>query len=625
MCGIVGYIGNKSAAPFLIDGLTKLEYRGYDSAGIAVYDGSDVFVEKSVGRLASLKEKLKGRMPEGTIGIGHTRWATHGRPSDRNAHPHTDCHGDFFVVHNGIIENFMAIKEELIAKGHEFKSETDTEVVPHLLEEYYKGDFAEAVRQVLKKIEGSYSLVFMSKAHHDELICAKQDNPLVVGLGEGENFIASDIPAIISETRSTYILNDGEIAIVKKDSVTVTDRSGNVIDKKIFNVSWNAEAAEKGGYEHFMLKEINEQPKAIKDTMRGFIKQIRPNRKTSSDNAERIAQDGSEIVFPELKWDPEFFNNINKIYIVACGTAYHAGLVGKFYIEKLARMLVEVDLASEFRYRDPIIDDKTLTIFISQSGETSDTLAAMKESKQRGAKTLAITNVIGSSIAREADQVLYTIAGPEIAVASTKAYTTQLILMFMLALYISQLRKTISADRTRELISMLRKIPAQISETLSDVEPIKTFARSYGFNEHVFYVGRSLDYCVALEGALKLKEISYIHAEAYAAELKHGTLALIVEGVPVIALATQKSVYDKTISNIKEVKARDAVVIGIAAAGDTEIEKYVDHVMYVPDTDELLIPLLAVVPLQLLAYYAAITRGCDVDKPRNLAKSVTVE
>lgn len=622
MCGIVGYIGNQSAVNFLLDGLTKLEYRGYDSAGVAVYDDDKVFIEKSVGRLSSLKEKLKGHLPSGSIGIGHTRWATHGRPSDVNAHPHIDCNGEFVIVHNGIIENYMNLKEELIAKGHKFLSETDTEVVPHLLEELYQGDFFLAVREVLKRIEGSYSLVFMSKNHTDELICAKQDNPLVVGIGDGENFIASDIPAIINKTRQTYILNDGEIAVVKKDSISITDRDGNPINKKIFNVSWNSEAAEKGGYEHFMLKEIHEQPKAIRDTMRGFIKQIRP----SKSNDERIAQDGSSIIFPELKWNPDFLNNIDKVYIIGCGTAYHAGLVGKFYIEKLARMLVEVDLASEFRYRDPIIDNKTLTIFISQSGETSDTLAAMKESKRRGAKTLAITNVIGSSLAREADQVLYTIAGPEIAVASTKAYTTQLILMFMLALYIAQLKRTLSEDRTRELISLLKKIPAQISETLSDTDPIKTFARSYGFNEHVFYIGRSLDYDVALEGALKLKEISYIHAEAYAAgELKHGTLALIVEGVPVIALATQKSVYDKTISNIKEVKARDALVIGIASAGDTELEKYADHVIYVPDTDELLIPLLTVVPLQLLAYYAAITRGCDVDKPRNLAKSVTVE
>ena len=609
MCGIVGYIGNKSAAPFLLDGLTKLEYRGYDSAGIAVFDGQSIFIEKTVGRLDALKDKLKTRMPEGVIGIGHTRWATHGRPSDQNAHPHTDCHGDFVVVHNGIIENFMTLKEALLAKGHRFTSETDTEVVAHLVEEFYRGDFSEAVRAVLKKIEGSYSLVFMSTKHPDELICAKQDNPLVVGLGEGENFIASDIPAITNRTRKTYILNDGEIAIVKRDSVTITDRNGNPIDKKIFHVHWNAEAAEKGGYEHFMLKEINEQPKAVRDTM-----------------SKRVAKDGSRITLDELDWSKEFLDDINKIYIVACGTAYHAGLVGKFYIEKLARMLVEVDLASEFRYRDPIVDDKTLVIVISQSGETSDTLAALKESKRRGAKTLAVTNVVGSSIAREADQVIHTWAGPEIAVASTKAYTTQLILMFMLALYMAELRSTVSDDRSRELIDLLKKIPAQISETLSDVEPIKTFARRYGFNEDVFYIGRSLDYDVALEGALKLKEISYIHAEAYASgELKHGTLALIVEGVPVIALATQKSVYEKSLSNIKEVKARDAVVIGIAAAGDSELEKYVDHVMFVPDTDELLIPLLTVVPLQLLAYYAAITRGCDVDKPRNLAKSVTVE
>lgn len=609
MCGIVGYIGDKKAAPILLDGLTKLEYRGYDSAGIAVNCGDNIFIEKAVGRLDALKDKLKGRLPSGTIGIGHTRWATHGRPSDRNAHPHTDCHGDFVVVHNGIIENYLPLKEELIAHGHAFTSETDTEVIAHLLEELYRGDFVAAVRAVLNKIEGSYSLAFMAKAHPDILICAKQDNPLVVGLGKGENFIASDIPAIINHTRQTYILNDGELALVKKDGVQIINRRGESVKKKIFHVTWNAEAAEKGGYEHFMLKEINEQPKAVRDTM-----------------SKRIAKDGGSIVLDELNWDKNFLDGIDKIYIVACGTAYHAGLVGKFYIEKLARKLVEVDLASEYRYRDPIVDDKTLVIVVSQSGETSDTLAALKESKRLGAKTLAITNVVGSSIAREAHQVIHTWAGPEIAVASTKAYTTQLILMFMLALYMAQICETLSEEKIRELIDLLKKIPAQISETLSDVEPIKTFARQYGFNEDVFYIGRALDYDVALEGALKLKEISYIHAEAYASgELKHGTLALIVEGVPVIALATQKSVYEKTLSNIKEVKARDAVVIGIAAAGDTELEKYLDHVIFVPETDELLIPLLTVVPLQLLAYYAAITRGCDVDKPRNLAKSVTVE
>ena len=609
MCGIVGYVGDRQAAEFLLDGLSKLEYRGYDSAGIAVYDGENIRVEKSVGRLAALRDKIKGNVPVGTLGIGHTRWATHGRPSDVNSHPHTDCHGDFAIVHNGIIENYLSLKEELIAKGHVFKSETDTEVVVHLLEEVYSGDFVAAVRAVLERIEGSYALTFMSRRHPDMLICTKQDNPLIIGLGEGENFIASDIPAIISKTRRTYILADGEVAIVRKDAVEVTNHLGAPVPKKVFEVTWNAEAAEKGGYEHFMLKEINEQPKAVRDTM-----------------SQRITADKKAISFEELAWDADYLNLFNKIYIVACGTAYHAGLVGKYYIEKLARVLVEVDVASEFRYRDPIVDEHTLLIVVSQSGETSDTLAALKESKRRGAKTLAITNVVGSSVAREADQVVYTWAGPEIAVASTKAYTTQLVLFFMLALYMAEIKQSITAERTAQLVAQLHEIPAQISEILSDVDPIKTFAKQYGFNEDVFYIGRGLDYAVSLEGALKLKEISYIHAEAYAAgELKHGTLALIVEGVPVIALATQRNVYEKTLSNIKEVKARDAVVIGIAAEGDTELKKYVDHVMHVPATDEFIMPILSVIPLQLLAYYAAITRGCDVDKPRNLAKSVTVE
>ena len=609
MCGIVGYVGDRQAAEFLLDGLSKLEYRGYDSAGIAVYDGENIRVEKSVGRLAALRDKIKGNVPMGSLGIGHTRWATHGRPSDVNSHPHTDCHGDFAIVHNGIIENYLSLKEELIAKGHVFKSETDTEVVVHLLEEVYNGDFIAAVRTVLERIEGSYALAFMSRRHPDLLVCTKQDNPLIIGLGEGENFIASDIPAIISKTRRTYILADGEVAIVRKDAVEVTNHLGAPVPKKVFEVTWNAEAAEKGGYEHFMLKEIHEQPKAVRDTM-----------------SQRITADKKSITFEELAWDANYLNSFNKIYIVACGTAYHAGLVGKYYIEKLARVLVEVDVASEFRYRDPIVDEHTLLIVVSQSGETSDTLAALKESKRRGAKTLAITNVVGSSIAREADQVVYTWAGPEIAVASTKAYTTQLVLFFMLALYMAEIKKSIAEECTAQLVAQLHEIPAQVSEILSDVDPIKTFAKQYGFNEDVFYIGRGLDYAVSLEGALKLKEISYIHAEAYAAgELKHGTLALIVEGVPVIALATQRNVYEKTLSNIKEVKARDAVVIGIAAEGDTELEKYVDHVMHVPATDEFIMPILSVIPLQLLAYYAAITRGCDVDKPRNLAKSVTVE
>ena len=609
MCGIVGYVGDGKAAEFLLAGLSRLEYRGYDSSGIAVYDGEIIRVKKSVGRLAELKAKLKGRTPVGTLGIGHTRWATHGRPSDVNAHPHTDCGGDFAVVHNGIIENFMSLKEALLAKGHVFQSETDTEVLAHLLEEVYESDFEAAVREVLRRVEGSYALVFLSRRDPDRLICSKQDNPLVIGLGQGENLIASDIPAIIDRTRQTYILGDGEIAVVRKDSVTVTNRAGKRIDKKVFEVNWNAEAAEKGGYEHFMLKEIHEQPKAVRATL-----------------SSRLAKDDSAVVLEELQWNKDFLNDIQRVFIVACGTAYHAGLVGKYYIEKMARIPVECDIASEFRYRSPIVDAQTLTIVISQSGETIDTLAALKEAKRLGAKTLAVTNVVGSSIAREADQVIYTWAGPEIAVASTKAYTTQLIVMLLLGLYMAGIKESLPTERIAALIRAMRRIPEEISATLEDVDPIKTFARQYGFNEDVFFIGRSLDYEVALEGSLKLKEISYIHAEAYAAgELKHGTLALIVDGVPVIALATQKSVYEKTLSNIKEVKARDAVVIGIAAADDTELEKYADHVIKVPETDEMLIPLLAVVPLQLLAYYAALTRGCDVDKPRNLAKSVTVE
>lgn len=609
MCGIVGYVGDAQAVKFLIEGLSKLEYRGYDSAGIAVYNNDKIRTEKSVGRLAALSEKIENDIPVGTMGIGHTRWATHGRPSDANSHPHMDCHGDFAVVHNGIIENYLALKEELMAKGHVFKSETDTEIVAHLLEEVYDGDFEAAVREVLRQIEGSYALVFMSRRDPGVLICSKQDNPLVIGLGEGENFIASDIPAIIARTRRTYILSDGEMAVVKKDSVSITNHAGEAVTKKVFEVNWNAEAAEKGGYEHFMLKEIHEQPKAVRATI-----------------SSRIAKDNSAVVLDELKWNKDFLNSFNRIFIVACGTAYHAGLVGKYYIEKMARIPVECDIASEFRYRSPIVDENTLMIVVSQSGETSDTLAALKEAKRLGAKTLAVTNVVGSSIAREADQVVYTWAGPEIAVASTKAYTTQLIVMLLLGLYMAGIRETMPQERISELIRGLREIPTQIGQTLEDEDPIKTFAKQYGFNEDVFFIGRSLDYAVALEGSLKLKEISYIHAEAYAAgELKHGTLALIVDSIPVIALATQKSVYEKTLSNIKEVKARDAVVIGIASADDTELEKYVDHVIKVPETDELLIPLLAVVPLQLLAYYAAITRGCDVDKPRNLAKSVTVE
>ena len=609
MCGIVGYVGNAQAAPFLLDGMSKLEYRGYDSAGIAVYEKGKIRVEKCVGRLDALRHKLEGRMPEGSMGIGHTRWATHGRPSDRNSHPHTDESGDFVVVHNGIIENYLMLKEKLIAKGQKFSSDTDTEIVAHLFADFYEGDMEEAVKKVLKTIEGSYSLVFMCAAEPDKLICTKKDNPLIIGLGEGENFIASDIPAIIAKTRRTYIMSDGEIATVTKDGVWVQDINGTPITKKVFEVNWNAEAAEKGGFEHFMLKEIYEQPKAIKDTMRG-----------------RLAENGTEINFTELGWTPEDFTGISKIFIDACGTAYHAGIVGKYYLENLARIPVEVDIASEFRYRNPLVDANCLTIVISQSGETIDTLAALKEAKRLGSRTLAVTNVVGSSIAREADQVVYTYAGPEIAVASTKAYTTQLLVMLMLAVYVGRLRGTLDGNKADALAKGLHKVPEQLHDMLENVDQIKVFARHYGSSLDAFFLGRSLDYAVALEGALKLKEISYIHAEAYAAgELKHGTLALIVEGVPVIVLATQEDVYDKTVSNLQEVKAREAMVIAIALEGDDSIAKYADHVIYIPRADKELAPILAVLPLQLLAYYAALTRGCDVDKPRNLAKSVTVE
>ena len=609
MCGIVGYIGKEQAAGFLLDGMSKLEYRGYDSAGIAVYDRGIIDIEKCVGRLDALRQKLQGHMPTGTVGIGHTRWATHGRPSDVNSHPHCDESGEFVVVHNGIIENYMTLKNDLIAKGHKFVSETDTEVVAHLLADYYAGDFEEAVKKVLKTIEGSYSLVFMCAKEPDKLICTKKSNPLVIGLGEGENFIASDIPAIIAKTRRTFIMSDGEIATVTKDKVWVQDINGTPIAKKVFEVNWNAEAAEKGGFEHFMLKEIYEQPKAVRDTL-----------------SSRLNKDGKGVNFTELNWTPDELKGINKIFIVACGTAYHAGIVGKYYLEQLARIPVEVDIASEFRYRSPIIDSSCLCMFISQSGETSDTLEALKEAKRLGARTVAVTNVVGSSISREADQTVYTYAGPEIAVASTKAYTTQLVVMLLIAMYVAQLRGTIAEERLGELVTGIQAVPEQIHKMLENVEPIKVFATQYGSSEDAFFLGRSLDYAVALEGALKLKEISYIHAEAYAAgELKHGTLALIVEGVPVIVLATQPHVYDKTISNLQEVKAREAVVIGIGMEGDTKLAQHADSVIYVPKADQDLAPILAVIPLQLLAYYAALTRGCDVDKPRNLAKSVTVE
>lgn len=610
MCGIVGYIGFNQASDFLLDGMAKLEYRGYDSAGIAIIGPENAIkIQKKVGRLANLEAIVKADPNEGTVGIGHTRWATHGRPSDMNAHPHASEDGKFAVVHNGIIENYMPLKEELIEKGYHFKSETDTEVVAHLLEDMYDGDFVSTVRRMLDRVDGAYALEIICADEPDKIICTKKENPLVIGLGKGENFVASDIPAIINYTRDTYILNDGELAIVTRDNVSVFDRKGNAIDKEVFHVSWNAEAAEKGGYEHFMLKEIHDQPKAVRDTF-----------------GTHISEDGKTAVFDELNWTADDVAAFNKILIVACGTAYHAGLVTKQYIENLARIPVNVEIASEYRYSNPLTDDKTLCIVISQSGETSDTLAALKEAKRHGAKSLAITNVVGSSISREADNTVYTWAGPEISVASTKAYTTQLVAGLLFAVYLGQLNGKMDPTLGGEVLCGVKSLPTLIHEIFEVDEDMKAFAKHYGFKSDAFFLGRAIDYAVAMEGALKLKEISYIHAEAYAGgELKHGTLALIEEGVPVIALATQEDVYDKMISNIREVKAREAVVIGIGMKGDEELSKHVDHTIYVPRANKFIAPILAVVPLQLLAYYAAITRGADVDKPRNLAKSVTVE
>ena len=610
MCGIVGYIGFNQASDFLLDGMAKLEYRGYDSAGIAVIGADNVIkIQKKVGRLANLEVIVKADPNEGTVGIGHTRWATHGRPSDMNSHPHSSEDGKFAVVHNGIIENYMPLKEELIEKGYHFKSETDTEVVAHLLADMYDGDFVGTVRRMLARVDGAYALEIICADEPDKIICTKKENPLVIGLGKGENFVASDIPAIINYTRDTYILSDGELAIVTRDNVSVFDREGNAVDKEVFHVSWNAEAAEKGGYEHFMLKEIHDQPKAVRDTF-----------------GTHISEDGKTVIFDELNWTADDVAAFNKILIVACGTAYHAGLVTKQYIENLARIPVNVEIASEYRYSNPLTDDKTLCIVISQSGETSDTLAALKEAKRHGAKSLAITNVVGSSISREADNTVYTWAGPEISVASTKAYTTQLVAGLLFAVYLGQLNGKMDPALGGEILCGVKSLPTLIHEIFEVDEDMKAFAKHYGFKSDAFFLGRAIDYAVAMEGALKLKEISYIHAEAYAGgELKHGTLALIEEGVPVIALATQEDVYDKMISNIREVKAREAVVIGIGMKGDEELSKHVDHTIYVPRANKFIAPILAVVPLQLLAYYAAITRGADVDKPRNLAKSVTVE
>lgn len=604
MCGIMGYIGKNESLPVIIDGLSKLEYRGYDSAGVAFYKDSQIQVIKKKGRLDDLKKAI-GEMPVSNIGIGHTRWATHGVPSDNNAHPHTDCSERIAVVHNGIIENYAVLRKDLILEGHDFVSETDTEVIAHLIEKYYSNNsLEEAVRKALKHMHGSFAIGVISKDEPDKIVAAKKDSPLIVGIGEGENYIASDIPAILGRTNKVYIMEDNEFAVVTGNAVKFTDFDGNPVEKKIFKVTWDPVAAEKGGYEHFMLKEIHEQPEALRQTLRG-----------------KITED--KVDLGDLCINP---GKTGKIYIVACGTAYHAGLVGKLAIEKLAKIPVETDIASEFRYREILWKPDDLMIVISQSGETADTLAALREAKRNGIKVLAVTNVVGSSVAREADQVIYTHAGPEIAVASTKAYSTQLLIMYLLALYLAQERKTLAADEIERITSELIKIDEKVEEVLKQEEKIKELAYKYKNVESTFFLGRSLDYAVAMEGALKLKEISYIHAEAYAAgELKHGPLALISEGVPVLSLVTQDNLVEKTMSNIKEVKARGAVVVVVCKSTLQEACQECEEQILLPEVEPLLTPILSVVPLQIFAYYMAVFKGADVDKPRNLAKSVTVE
>lgn len=608
MCGIVGYIGSGEASEFLVDGLRRLEYRGYDSAGIAVYDGKEIHIEKKEGRLANLEEALAADPLSGHIGIGHTRWATHGRPSDRNAHPHGDCKNHFVIVHNGIIENYMKLKQDLIAKGHVFKSETDSEVIAHLAEELDDGDFLGTVRKILKYITGTYTLLFMDSDDPDTIICTKKDNPLIIGLGEGENFIASDIPAVISRTRRIYVLDDGELAVVRKDGVTVYDAEGFQISKKVQEVTWTAEAAEKGGYPYFMLKEIYEQPKAVRDTVQIHV------------------GENDTVFFDNLNWTKADIHKFNNILITACGTAYHAGLVAKYYLERFTGIPVSVELASEYHYSRPLTTEGTLAIVVSQSGETIDTLAALKEAKRLGAQSIAVTNSMGSSIAREADYTVYTIAGPEIAVASTKAYTTQLVALLLLALYMGQVKGTLAEDEVARIMRALETLPAKIEEVLTEKDHMAELAEKLISADDIFYLGRSIDYAIAMEGALKLKEISYIHAEAYAGgELKHGTLALITAKTPVISVVTQDDIASKMYSNIQEVRTRGAEVIGIGYADDDELPKYTTEVVRIPRVDEFIAPILSVIPMQLLAYYTGTKRGNDVDKPRNLAKSVTVE
>ncbi len=608
MCGIVGYIGKQNAVDVLIDGLKKLEYRGYDSSGIAIVDNNGLNVQKAEGKLANLQEKIKDDNLHSNIGIGHTRWATHGRPSDYNAHPHTSENGKFAVVHNGIVENYLTLKETYLA-GEHFTSETDTEVVAHLLEKFYNGNFEETVIKVLDVLEGAYALVMVCADEPDKIIACRKDSPMVLGVGEGESFIASDVPALLSYTRKCMYIEKGELCVLTRDGITIKNHDLQVVEKEVHTIEWDAEAAAKDGFEHFMLKEIFEQPEVFKKTIAGRIH-------------------GSNVHFDEFELTAEQVQKWKKIYIVACGTAYHAGLVGKQIIEKLARIPVEVEIASEFRYRDPMLDEDTLVIVISQSGETADTVAALREAKNHGCKVMAITNVVGSAIARESDYVIYIWAGPEISVASTKAYTTMLIAEYLLGVYLAQQKGMDNAELRAAILEGLQQLPEVTEQVLTEdyLAQIQNAAEGFKDANDIFFIGRGFDWAIALEGSLKLKEISYIHAEAYAAgELKHGTLALVTEETPVIAICVQESTYDKTASNIKEVKAREATVLAIINEGDDQAQKFVDQTLAIPKINNFIAPVLAVVPLQLISYYTAKARGCEIDQPRNLAKSVTVE
>lgn len=608
MCGIVGYIGKEQASGIILNGLEKLEYRGYDSAGMAIFDGSKINITKAVGRLKALDEITHGgaSMP-GNAGIGHTRWATHGVPNHVNSHPHFNVQETIAVVHNGIIENYLALKEKLINKGYTFVSDTDTEVIAHLLDYYYKGNPFEAITKVLHRVEGSYAFGILFAEYPDELFAVRKGSPLIVGKNESGSFIASDVPAILKYTRSVYFVDEQEVACLKADSIRFFTVDEEEIHKECVHIDWDENAAEKGGYEHFMLKEMYEQPKTVQDTLMPRIK-------------------GEDIVIEELGMSDEDMRQIKKIHIVACGSAYHTGVTGKYIIEGLARIPVEVDVASEFRYRNPVLEEGGMVIVISQSGETADTLAALREAKERGFKVLGIVNVVGSSIAREADNVMYTWAGPEIAVATTKAYSAQLIALYLLALKISKVRGVLAQDDLSCMIEDLKRLPDQIEMLLNNKTKIQHFANRYIGAKDIFFIGRGIDYAISLEASLKLKEISYIHSEAYAAgELKHGTISLIEEGTLVAAVSTQKCLYQKTISNMVEVKSRGAFVLAVTNEGNTEIEKAADYVIYIPETNQYFTNSLAIIPLQLFAYYVSIGKGCDVDKPRNLAKSVTVE